>query len=261
MIRVTTAALIALLTDLSRTAATPDSSSAMAGILLHTAKGYADPESPGKSDILAGTSGTGFAFGHAYVACSGQLYDPMLWHIKNVTGMIAVLKPMVSRDDDHQTVIRIEDGTVIVTEEENLFDSGDRHEFKSGSLDDYPRELWDVIGDIPAAPQGRVNPRVDYNPAVLDPFLSIAKRRKSMLELYHYEDKRITLVQIGDRYRGGLVPFPFEGHDVVGSSTAREPSGDVHRPILPPAKPKPVATGTTAAAVEVTLPLESEPAT
>lgn len=261
MIRVTTAALIALLTDLSKTAATPDSRSAMAGILLHTAKGYADPEAPGKSDILVGTSSTGFAIGHAYVTCSGQLHDPMLWHISNVTGMIAGLKPMVSRDEDHQTVIRVEAGRVIVTEEENLFDSGDRHEFKAGSLDDYPRTLWHTIRDLPDIPQGRVNPRVDYNPAVLDPFLSIAKRRKATLELYHYEDKRITLVQIGDRYRGALMPFPFEGHDVVGSGMAREPSGEVYQPAMPPVPKKPTPSTTAAATVvEVTLPLEPEPA-
>lgn len=266
MIHVTTAALIALLTDLARTTASPESSSAMAGILLHTAKGYADPESPGRSDILVGTSSSGQAAGHTYVTCTGQLPDPMLWHISNVTGMIAVLRPFVARDQDHQTTIKLEAGHVIIQEEENLFDSGDRHEFKSGSLDDYPRTLWDWIGHVPGVdgnkgtPQGRVNPRVDYNPAVLEPFLSIAKRRKAMLELYHYEDKRLTLVQIGDRYRGVLAPFPFEGHDVTGSSTAREPAAEVFRPVLPPPPKKPgAATLKDRAPVEDTLPLEPEP--
>lgn len=266
MIHIPTAALIALLTDLAKTAASPDTGNAMAGVLLHTAKGYADPESPGKSDILAATSSNGQAAAHAYTSCTGQLHDPMLWHISNVTGMIAVLRPLVARDQDHKTVIRVEAGHVVVTEDENLFDSGDRHEFKSGSLDDYPRTLWDWIAFVPGVdgnkgtPQGRMNPRTDYNPTTLEPFLAIAKRRKAMLELYHYEDKRLTLVQVGDRYRGVLSPFPFEGHDVVGSSTARAPGGEVYRPVLPPVPVKPpVAALAKDSGKEPELPLEPDP--
>lgn len=231
MIRIDTSQLVNLLTDLVHTAAEPEAG-ATAGVLLHGTDGHLAGE-PGRTTLLAGTSTNGYAVGHTYTWCKGFL-APTLWPIADVKAAVAVLKPRAKRKG-HVTDIRREDGGIVIAEDPDLVDEGLRLSFAVGNLDDYPRNIWQVLV---APPEGVLQaydsdipnlPRTDILPSQLAPFVKVASRRSEYLKVFRYHQRRRVLVQIGDSYMGALTPKSWPDHDSDGI----EPSCDIHAPDLP----------------------------
>jgi hypothetical protein len=230
MIRIPTRDLVGLLTDLALTAADPATAGATAGVLLHTARGYLGG-SPGQVDLFVGTSTDGVILGHAHIACSGQ-DEPMLWPIAAVKDVIAVLKPK-AKIDDHVTEITREGDDITLAEDPDLFGEGARFTF--GGLDpvEWPTEdARQMLAEISMSPPEGSQPpapRIDFLAARLTPFLSIASRRKEILQTFRYHQRLPMSVQIGDHYRGVVNPFRFNDEKPTAGYA---PSGDVFPLVL-----------------------------
>ncbi len=213
MIRIATSALCAMLEDLVLTTASADSGNETASILLHSARGYRDPNEPGRADILVGTSTTTWSVGHDHVVAEGQLDEPMLWHRSDAASVVGVFKARAKEHQDHVVEISRFGETVVVQEQADLFGPGTHLEFKSRATAKFPRNLVEALqppagnlGLLSAAP----SVRVDFGASQLDPFITIAKRRKSFLETYRYPGNSRILIQIGPRYRGLLTPVTLD---------------------------------------------------
>lgn len=230
IIRIPTRDLVGLLTDLALTAADPATAGATAGVLLHTARGYAGG-SPGQVDLLVASSTDGVVLGHGHTSCAGQ-GEPMLWPIAAVRDVIAVLKPK-AKLEDHVTEISREDDDVTLAEDPDLFGEGARFTF--GVLDpaDWPTEgARQMLAEIRMSPPeglAPVAPRTDFLPARLAPFLKVASRRGEVLQVFRYHQRLPVSVQIGDGYRGVLSGFAFNDDD---RSTGLAPAGDVYPLVL-----------------------------
>lgn len=234
-LRIVTKDLVGLLGDLTHTAASDPAVGAVAGVLLHTTRGYIGAD-PGQTTILVGTSTTGRVAGHTYAGASGTM-EPALWQIEDVRCVVAVLKPRTRDNPDHAVEIRVEDDHVTVAEDPDLFGDGLTLTFGLGSIEDYPRSVWSVLSDVhvrpaPAGEDGPVPamPRTDFSPGLFDPFVKVGKSRGALIELYRYHQRLPLLVQIGDRYRGAILPYRWDGD---GTSGGMSPSGDVYPPALP----------------------------
>lgn len=202
LIRVKTKTLIDLLTDLSHTAhADPSVEPAMAGVLLHTDRGYPDPSEPGEADILVGTSTTYVHTGHSWVQCFGQT-GPMLWPITDVRAVLSVFKPLSKKEKEHSVDIRHEAGEVVVAEDPKLFGETSLS-FHTAPLDDWPRDRFKVL-DTNYEGRADTDPsaRTDIDHASLQAFLKVAKRRGAPVQLYRRHQAKPILVQIGGAYRG-----------------------------------------------------------
>lgn len=212
-VSVTTKEFVSLLQALSHTAAKDAVEGAIAGILLHTARGYASAE-PGQSTLLVGTSTTTRTVGHSWVLASGQT-RPMLWPIGEVSSAIAVLKQMSQGNPEHQVEIRDDGEQVTLSEGADLFGERVSYTFLLGDAGKFPASIWRVISDVhtrsfpvdhetkrrvPAGVRTRIPPRN------LAPFVAVAKARGELLELYRYHPRLPLLVTIGDSYRGALLP-------------------------------------------------------
>lgn len=233
MIRIATGALCTLLADLVPLAAPEDGGGALAGVLLHTDRGHPYPSEPGKTDLLIGTAASKFAAGQAFTESEGQM-TPMLWPTNWVAAVIGVFKPMTKANKDHQVQITRAGDHVLVQEDPNLFDDGMRLEFKTGDLEHYPRSIWQLLTDKPRAVAKRPDkPRLDISPAVLAPFLKIAQRRGTTLNLFKYHQERLVLLEIGGRFRGYVVPSWYETDKTSVGQAAYEPDGEIFFPDLP----------------------------
>lgn len=230
MIRIPTAALVGLLTDLAHTAADPATAGATAGVLLHSARGYAG-SSPGQIDLLVATSTDGVALGHAHVPCSGR-DEPMLWPIAAVKDVIAVLKPK-AKLEDHVTEITRDGDDITLAEDPDLFGEGSRFTFGGADPVEWPtQDAAAMLAEIRMSPpEGSqpAAPRTDFLPARLAPFLTIAARRKEILQVFRYHQRLPVSVQIGDHYRGVVGPFAWNDED---RSAGLAPSGDVYPLVL-----------------------------
>jgi S-DNA-T family DNA segregation ATPase FtsK/SpoIIIE len=237
VIRIATGALCTLLTDLVPLAAPEDGGGALAGVLLHTDRGHPYPSEPGKSDLLIGTAASKFGAGHAFTESEGQMSSPMLWPTSWVTAVVQVFKPMTKANKDHQVQITRDGDHVTVQEDPNLFDDGMRLEFKTGDLDHYPRSIWRLLNDRPPtlrSDKREEKPRLDISPGVLLPFLKIAQRRGTTINLFKYHQERLVLLEIGARFRGYLVPSRYETDKTSVGQAAHEPDGEIFFPDLPP---------------------------
>lgn len=228
-LRIDTAELVAMLTDLVHTAGEPEAG-AVGGVLLHTARGWQGVE-PGRTALLVGTSTNRFAVGHTYTACSGSL-PPMLWPVQDVKAVVAVLKPLAK--EDHAVEIHAEDDQVRIIEDADLFGQSMTLTFGVGDLTKYPRQVWGVLTDVHVTVRNGADtvpamPRTDISPAALKPFVTIATRRKDPLEVYRYHQRRPVLIQIGGTYRGAIMPISWPD----GDSDGEMPSGEVWAPQLP----------------------------
>lgn len=231
-IRIDTGQLVAVLTDLVHTAAEPEAG-ATAGVLLHATQGFRAGE-PGRTTLLAGTSTTGHAVGHTYTWCTGVLW-PTLWPVQDVKAVIAVLGPLAKQHKNHAVEIRSEDGSVVISEDADLFGGGLALTFGAGDLDKYPRHVWQVLTAPPASVQEAYDseipnlPRTDISPSMLVPFIKVGKRRGEVLKIYRYHQRKRVLIQIGDTYVGALTPKSWPDDDSDGT----EPDADVYAPELP----------------------------
>jgi hypothetical protein len=235
MIRIATGALCILLADLAPLAAPEDGGGALAGVLLHTDRGHPRPSEPGKSDLLIGTAASKFAAGHAFTESEGQM-TPMLWPTNWVHAVVGVFKPMTKANKDHQVQITRAGDHVTVQEDPNLFDDGMRLEFKTGDLEHYPRSIWRLLAEKPLVSREKRadKPRLDITPAILAPFLKIAQRRGTTINLFKYHQERLVLLEIGGRFRGYLVPSRYETDKTSVGDAAHEPDGEIYFPDLPP---------------------------
>jgi hypothetical protein len=234
MIRIATGALCTLLGDLAPLAAPEDGGGALAGVLLHTDRGHPWPSEPGKSDLLIGTAASKFGAGQAFTESEGQM-TPMLWPTNWVHAVVGVFKPMTKANKDHQVQITRAGDHVTVQEDPNLFDDGMRLEFKTGDLEHYPRSIWQLLADhSPWRGKRPEKPRLDITPAVLLPFLKIAQRRGTTVNLFKYHQERLILLEIGGRFRGYVVPSRYETDKTSVGQAAHEPDGEIYFPDMPP---------------------------
>jgi hypothetical protein len=238
MIRVLTSHLVPLLADLLHTAESDAAGGAVAGVLLHSDQGAVGVE-PGKTSLLVGTSTDTTVVGHTWTQASGAL-PPMLWGIEDVRAVIAVCKPLYKDEKTHVTIIGREGDRIVVREDPKLFGDGSELSFPAGKLNDFPRSLWRLLSDVHLRPavkgeDGQVLPptaRVDFLPRRLTPFLRVAASRGENLSLYTYHQHLPVLVQIGETYRGAVVPSQWPEH--LGGS---EPDADLWPADLPPVPP------------------------
>ncbi|AIJ26390.1 DNA translocase FtsK [Amycolatopsis methanolica] len=246
-IRIETKNLLELLGSLVYTAAQDPEDGAVAGVLLHTDRGERGLE-PGRTDLLVGTSCNGFAVGQTYVHADGQLHEPMLWRIDDVRTVIDAFKRKAKEHKEHAVEIRIDEGVFVVRESEDaLFEAdGLRLEFSPGRIEEYPRTVWSLLVRRPdflehRDSSGRVVPavpRTDFGSAALEPFVRVAKARKSALETYRYHQRSPLLVQIGTSYIGAVTSYRWDD-DIDGAG--QEPDAAVYVPDLPPPPRKPEA--------------------
>lgn len=227
--RVETARLVQLLADLEHTTAKLGGGAAE-GILLHSTRGYGGEE-VGMTDLLAGTSTSGAAVGHAHVDAYGQLPRPMLWPLADARAVMAAYKPRLASNKEHVLDIEIDGGQIVVREDPDLFGDGLTLRFDGGAVGKFPR-CWRAL-DAPHSESysdEETQPRSDYLTAALEPFVKVGKARGEPVQLYRYHHRGRVLVQIGDRYRGALTPssgWIDDGRD------GDEPAADVHVPDLP----------------------------
>lgn len=242
MIRIATKDLVNILTDLIATTCPDDGAyPELAAVLMFTDRGYAQADEPGKSDVLAGVSTNRRVAGHAFVPVDGQM-TPMLWPVSKAVSVIGMFKPKLKGNKEHGVIITRDGEHVIVQEDPNLFDDGDRFDFKSSDLlDKFPRQLTELIENMPtrwipalfSEQQMKATPRTDFYPADLALLCKIATRRNTLIETYRTDQVARVLVQIGPYWRGWMRPVPYEvGKEKVGQA-AYEPSGEVFHPDLP----------------------------
>lgn len=229
-LHIPTRALVDFLGDLTHTAG--GDGRPTDAVLLHTARGYLYPDSPGRSTLLVGTSTNTKCAGHTWVGADGDL-PPTLWPIEHVKAVVAVYKPL-SRQDGHEVQIRLDAGEVTVAENPNMFGDGQSFTFTAGPLDKYPRLTWELL-QRPGQNDTPVQPRTDIYPAYLAPFVKVATRRNEAILLFRYHQQARLLVQIGTRYRGWVAVEDW-GTD-RDEDAGREPGADLYPPDLPaPAK-------------------------
>lgn len=221
-IRVETKKLVGILSDLVHSSA-PDGPNS--GVLLHSARGYANPDEPGVTDLLVGTSTTGRHAGHTWCAAGGQL-PPMLWRLDDVLAVVTVLKA-VSRGVKEHMVDIVRDGThVEVAEDPQLFGETSMR-ITAAPLDDYPRDLWRAMEGIGGKPLDEEMPaRLDLAPGELAALAKVAKRRGEVVQTFRVPRSRRILVQIGGTYRGVVVARADDGDDDV-------PDAELYAPELP----------------------------
>jgi hypothetical protein len=256
-VRIESAKLAAILTDLVATASKPEDMVPTAMVLVHSARGY-EGSDVGRTDLLVGTSTNRWAVGHTFIAAEGQLSGPMLWPVNDVHNLIVALKRKSKGDKDderekHAVKIRRTGDLVELIEDplqRDLF--GEKlwsTKFPVGNMDDYPRAVWDVLlaanrATSPVIDDGREVaplPRVDLDPAYLAPFVAIAKRRGWVLETYSRHHRLPVHIQIGPAYRGAVFPASY-ADDADHRAKGMQPDADVYDPQLPPPpppKPKP----------------------
>jgi hypothetical protein len=238
-IRIETARLIDLINDLKHTAAVEPEAGPVAGILLHTARGYGFPGDPGVTDILVGTSTNRIAVGHTYVTCYGQMTRPMLWPIKAAIATVSLFKPALGDNPAHTVDIAFDGANIHVEGEGDLFGDGTKFEFAAGDLTKFPRGLWDVLRYNETVDPGLfktpVSPRTDIPAAAFAAFTAVAKGHGGVIEIYRYHQGRPVLIEIGDRYRGAITPAHWP--DDKKLELGRGPQGDVYVPELPDPDP------------------------
>lgn len=237
-IRVLTSHLVPMLADLLHTAESDADGGAVAGVLLHSDQGAFGVE-PGKTSLLVGTSTDTTVVGHTWTQASGSL-PPMLWGIEDVRAAIAVCKPLYRNEKTHVTIIDREGDRIVLREDPKLFGDGAELSFPAGKLNDFPRSLWQLLSDVHMRPAVRGEnghplpavPRTDFLPRRLTPFIKIAHSRGENLSLFTYHQFLPVLVQIGETYRGAVIPSRWPE-----SWSGDEPDADLWPADLPPVPP------------------------
>lgn len=230
LIRVPTKYFLALLADLALTSAEDGET---AGVLLHSARGYADPTQPGMTDMIAGTSCSSLYIGHTWSGASGQT-APMLWPLTDVQAVISVFTVLAKGHKEHSIDIRVQGNEVTVAEDPTLFGQTSLT-FTPADLTKYPRDRWKVLEGIGHRVHNphdtEPSPRTDFDPKRLAVFVKIAKARGEDIQLYRTHQRSPVLVQIGNTYRGAVMPSTRWDHDTPKAGEA--PSADLYAPTLP----------------------------
>lgn len=229
LIRVPTKAFLALLADLALTSAEEGDT---AGVLLHSARGYPDPTEPGESDLLVGTSCSTVYIGHTWCGAYGGT-EPMLWPLNDVNAVISVFKVLAKGQKEHSVDIRREGDEITVAEDPTLFGETSLR-FTAADLTKYPRDRWQVLKGgykFTNPHETEPAPRTDFDPKRLAVFAKIARGRGEDIQLYRTHQRSPVQVQIGDTYRGAVMPSTRWDHDTPKAGEA--PSTDLYAPTLP----------------------------
>lgn len=234
-VRIQTKALLALLADLIHTADGGDDATVYGALMLHTVRADAGVE-PGKVDLLCGVSTTGHTAGHTYSHCSGQLSGgPTVWAVRDARSVLAVFKKP-GKEPEHVVDLARDGAMVTVSEDPNLLADGLRLTFAEVSVADFPaagiygllerRTATLVVG--PDGEERPALPRTDLYPERMDAFAKVAARRRAPVQLYRTHQTEVLHVQIGESYRGALIPTGYDTEDGEHS----HPFADVHAPDL-----------------------------
>lgn len=249
-ITIPTRDLVGLLEDAVLTAADKKKErAALMSVLLHTDSGLwpiavdgtdddGDPlfdEVP--SDLLVATSSNMTMVGQAHTACSGQLHKPVLISLLDADAVIDVFKPLVAgrlpKTVTHETVITVSAGTLIVSENPNQIPGGKSVTATVMELDDFPRNLTDVLQPDPKAPVTLNGHDVapSYGTGLdgddVGILAKVARRRKMHIVLYRSHQSHRLVATIGQAYRAVMMPLGLK--DGEGA----EPLVDVFTPDLP----------------------------
>lgn len=228
IVRVQTRALLGLLVDAARTAASGPGAGAVGGVLLSSGRGHHGTE-PGRVELLGAiaTDRTSLGYGHTY--CSGQLPAPQLWSLRDLQAVVTVFKAAAGSDKDGEHAVEIDaaaagaaPGEVQVREDPNLFGDGVCLTFTPMDRTDFPArtamrvlagDSWPPVpkrGPVTIERDGRTiraGARLDVKGSALAPFVAVAKRRGQPLQLYTRHQLAPVLVQVGDAYRGAVSPW------------------------------------------------------
>lgn len=241
--RVFTQNLLAVLSDLAHTAGKDPDLPGLSAIELHTGRGeYGDDA--GRTDLLCGASTDRFTAGHTYVPCDGQLHrGPILIPAHDATAIVSVFKT-AAKDKNHAVEIHHDGGTLRISEDPNLIDAGLSLRVSLHPIDEFPLGVYRLLAreqriNVPrqAGPDAPMRDvpavrRTDLEGAVLEPFVKVAKRRKRQLRVYRTHQHEALMVQIGDSYRGMLVPVR-QDPDAPAAGDQYRPDAPVHAPELP----------------------------
>jgi S-DNA-T family DNA segregation ATPase FtsK/SpoIIIE len=228
-VRIQTRALLGLLTDLARTADRRPDAGSTGAVLLVSGRGHHGIE-PGRVELLAGMSTNHTAAAYAHTWCTGQLPGPLLWSLRDVQAVLDVFKGAAGRDPDgeHAVEILASADQVDVREDPSLLDDGVSLTFALQDLAPWPGPMvvrvlsgqtsagTDLAGRLVVERDGRAvppGPRLDVIPDRLDPFLRVGKRRRSPVQLYIDHPLLPVLVQVGDAYRGAMLPHDHGEYD------------------------------------------------
>ena len=243
-IRVSTLELTGMLTDLLHTAATDPDEMSLCSLLMHTERGHWGDE-PGRVDLLVGSSTNRYTAGHTYIRAAGQWpgHEPMLWSTDDVTVLLAALRKLCpdKKNTEHSVELCRDERGMTVQEDADLFGEGTSLTFPVRSAEQYPIAMLfralSFDGSEPTIDASReggsrvvpVLPRTDAQPAVLTPFVKVATRRGYAVRMYRYHQSRPTVVQIGDTYRGVIMPFKYDDQATDG----HHPEAQLYPPPLP----------------------------
>lgn len=236
-VRILTGALLGMLSDLIQTADRGDEAGIMGGITLHTSRGGFGDQ-PGLSDLLAGVSSDRYVVGHTYFWCTGQLSAPTWWSIQNARNVLSVFKAARGKDPQNTHAVELErmgNGEILIREDPNLIDEGVSLSFSEGDVSEYPAPTLYRLLDEKLPPtlirDGKFVdpvPRTQVIAQVVVPFTKVALRRREIIRLYRTHQDARVLVQIGESYRGLLMPY--RAVDLTGD--VDHPDADVHAPDL-----------------------------
>lgn len=208
-VRMLTRDLLSLLNDLVLTATLEPGLSGCAGILLHSSRVDEGLE-PGAGGVLVGTSTNGVVIGHCWVEASGNL-PPTLLPIQYVQALRVGFGKLINKDnkETHYSEIRRDGDQIVIAEDPDLFGGGFSQQFAYGDLDDWPRSVFGLLGEVHlVAPTDRkqVENRTDYGSDRILPFVTISARHGGRLSMYRVHQSMNVHVQVGFHYRGLLVP-------------------------------------------------------
>jgi hypothetical protein len=264
-VQIRTQHLLTLLGDLVHTASNDDYAGAAKGVLLHTDRGYLGDE-PGMVSLLIGSSTNGRAAAQAYVPCDGTFREPMLWQLDDIRTIVTVLKPKIKDNKDHMVTIARDLSTCTVQEPSDLFGDGNSFTFHLGDLDKYPRYVWGLLDyeepeELPQDGKGGFIPvaaRTDVTAGMLSPFVAVAKSRTAEIQLYRSHQDRPIMVQIGDNYRGVILPVRWTRDEPNVARAGAAPDSVVYDPGLPPAPKNVDSKGAKPTVIQMPLPTDPE---
>lgn len=236
-VRIATKTLVGLLTDLLQTASDDPEMPVLNGVLVHTCRGHWGDD-PGEVDILAGISTNRFTLGHTWTYVTGQLGDaPMWWDRIDILAVLAVLRPL-SKKTEHAVELRMSGPFVVVEEDRDLFGDGVSVQFPHRDPADFPgQSVYNVLAtrpsgewtDAESGAQIDALRRTDLSSVHLQPFLTVGRRRGGIpLQTYRAHQNQIVHVQVGDTYRGALMPARY-GYEEDGDS----PTAELYPPVWP----------------------------
>lgn len=194
--------LIGLLTDLRRTASDDYTLPMINGVHLHVAHrdgvGY-----------LVGTSTNRYVLGQAHVPASGKM--PETFIPGDALSQLLSIAPRSLRKGGSMCEVRAKDNLVTISAAGLPGLSNLALTFERRAESDFVKRTHELLDPAP----GESTDQVEIDPRWLGVFLQIARSRREKVRFRLVGVNKQIVVQIGDRYRGVLMPVRSERrHDV-----------------------------------------------